>query len=80
MQIGSDPKIEYLPGKAWLNIPFFENHLLDELHIPHSEEPNGITRLAKDTAAYGDIIYKENFPAVYGAALYCAVFGDKRGG
>lgn len=63
MQIGSDPKIEYLPGKAWLNIPFFENHLLDELYIPHSEEPNGIMRLAKDTAAYGDIIYKENFPA-----------------
>ncbi len=55
--------IKYLSGKAWLNIPFFENHLLDELNIPHSKEPMGIKKLPKDTAVYGNIIYKENFPA-----------------
>ncbi len=54
-----DVRIENLAGKAWLSIPNFENHLLDELNIPHLEEPMSATRLPEGSAIYGDIIYLE---------------------
>lgn len=57
-----DPRIKLLKGRAWLTVPQFENHLLDELGIPHGESPMEITNLPKDAAAYGNIVYRENFP------------------
>lgn len=57
-----DSRIKLLKGRAWLTIPQFENHLLDELGIPHTDKPLEITRLPKDTSVYGNIVYKENFP------------------
>ncbi len=61
-----DARIARLKGRAWLAIPLFENHLLDELKIPHTEKPMGITALPKDGVCYGDIIYREKYkPAIY---------------
>ncbi len=57
-----DSRIKLLKGWAWLTVPQFENHLLDELGIPHGEAPMEITRLPKDAAVYGNIVYRENFP------------------
>ena len=57
-----DSRIKLLKGRAWLTVPQFENHLLDELGIPHGEAPMEITRLPKDAAVYGNIVYRENFP------------------
>ncbi|WP_024466981.1 SAM-dependent methyltransferase [Treponema pedis] len=61
LSLYKDSRIKKLAGKAWLNIPQFENHLLDELEIPHNDEPMGITALPKDAACYGNIIYREKF-------------------
>ena len=67
----NNPLITFLKGKAWLNIPQFENHLLDELNIPHSEAPMGITSLPRDALCYGDIIYREKFPSdIYWHRVY----------
>ena len=55
-------RIKLLKGKAWLTVPQFENHLLDELGIPHGEAPMEIKNLPKDAAVYGNIVYRENFP------------------
>ncbi|MGI5065019.1 SAM-dependent methyltransferase [Treponema putidum] len=58
----SAPRIKTLKGRAWLTVPQFENHLLDELGIPHTDMPLGIIQLPKDASVYGNIIYRENFP------------------
>ncbi len=61
-----DKRIQPLKGKAWLSIPNFENHLLDELSIPHAEEPMSAIKLPENAAIYGDIIYlEEKAPTVY---------------
>ena len=57
-----DSRIKLLKGRAWLTIPQFENHLLDELGIPHGVAPMEIKNLPKDASVYGNIIYRENFP------------------
>ena len=57
-----DSRIKLLKGRAWLTVPQFENHLLDELGIPHGEAPMEIRNLPKDAAVYGKIVYRENFP------------------
>ena len=57
-----DSRIKLLKGRAWLTIPQFENHLLDELGISHEEAPMEIKNLPKDASVYGNIIYRENFP------------------
>ncbi len=57
-----DSRIKLLKGRAWLTVPQFENHLLDELGIPHGEAPMEIKNLPKDAAVYGNIVYRDNFP------------------
>lgn len=61
MQTNINPDITYLKGRAWLSLPFFENHLLYELNILHGAESAGIKKQVKGTAFYGDIVYKEHF-------------------
>lgn len=57
----NNPVIKFLKGRAWLNVPQYENHLLDELGILHTGEPMGIKQLPPNTACYGNIVYSEDF-------------------
>ncbi len=58
-ELNLDKRIKPLKGKAWLSIPNFENHLLDELNIAHTTEPMSAIKLPENAAIYGDIIYLE---------------------
>lgn len=55
--------ISFLPGKAWLNIPQFKNHLLNEIQLVNPVKPvffqDYLGQMLEGIAVFGDIIYSD---------------------
>lgn len=62
IEINPPSKLNFLNGKAWLSIPYFEGHLFKELGIEYDSQLKEYKKLPRGVSVYGDIIYCVRHP------------------